>query len=156
MSAANTHEVSGTELAVVLDIIARQQMGMAKYGVSVADNPLALRAWLTHQYEELLDAAIYCKRAIQEIDKGNGNGTDRHQDNCQHVGSAAACSQREGASFTWFPESGNRTESQDPALVERARRMLDKVSAEIAGAMMSREDSIKGINKLFPTQNLPR
>ena len=73
MSAANTHEVSGTELAVVLDIIARQQMGMAKYGVSVADNPLALRAWLTHQYEELLDAAIYCKRAIHEIDKGQGH-----------------------------------------------------------------------------------
>jgi len=26
-----------------------------------------LQDWLQHQYEELLDAAIYCKRAIQEM-----------------------------------------------------------------------------------------
>lgn len=58
-----------TELAVVNDIFERQKMGLAKYGTSVADNPLPLRDWLQHQFEELLDAAIYCKRAIQEIDK---------------------------------------------------------------------------------------
>ena len=29
---------------------------------------LELRQWLQHQYEELLDAAVYCRRAIQEID----------------------------------------------------------------------------------------
>jgi len=33
-----------------------------------AQNPLELRQWLQHQYEELLDAAVYCRRAIQEID----------------------------------------------------------------------------------------
>ena len=47
-------------------------MGLEKYGVTVADNPLNLREWLTHQYEELLDAAIYCKRAIAEIDAQEG------------------------------------------------------------------------------------
>jgi hypothetical protein len=37
--------------------------------MQVANNPLELRAWLQHQYEELLDAAIYCRRAIEELDK---------------------------------------------------------------------------------------
>ncbi|UOF77722.1 hypothetical protein [Caudoviricetes sp.] len=41
---------------------------MIKYGLTVADNPLTLRAWLQHQYEELLDAAVYCRRAIEELD----------------------------------------------------------------------------------------
>lgn len=62
----------GTEAEVCADIARRQQMGINKYGVTVADNPLNLREWLTHQYEELLDAAIYCKRAIAEIDAQEG------------------------------------------------------------------------------------
>jgi hypothetical protein len=46
-------------------------MGVAKYGTTVADNPLPLRAWLQHAYEETLDEAIYLKRAIEEIDAGD-------------------------------------------------------------------------------------
>lgn len=68
---SNNTSPTGTEAAVVNDIICRQQMGIAKYGTTVAENPLPLRAWLQHQYEELLDAAIYCKRAIEQIDKEN-------------------------------------------------------------------------------------
>lgn len=60
--------IKDTEFEVIQDIIERKKKGFDKYGVSVADSPLALRQWLQHQYEELLDAAIYCKRAIQEID----------------------------------------------------------------------------------------
>lgn len=60
--------VKDTEFEVIQDIIDRKKKGFVKYGVSVAENPLVLKAWLQHQYEELLDAAIYCKRAIQEID----------------------------------------------------------------------------------------
>lgn len=56
------------ERQVCIDIIDRQVKGIAKYGTTVAKNPLELRQWLQHQYEELLDAAVYCKRAIQEID----------------------------------------------------------------------------------------
>ena len=56
------------ELQVVTDILDRQKKGIQKYGTTVANNPLVLRQWLQHQYEELLDAAIYCRRAIQEID----------------------------------------------------------------------------------------
>lgn len=63
--------ISGTEARVCVDIAYRQQQGLNKYGISVADNPLLLRAWLQHQYEELLDAAIYCRRAIEEMDKNN-------------------------------------------------------------------------------------
>ena len=58
----------GTEAEVCADIARRAAVGLNKYGATVAENPLALREWLAHQYTELLDAAIYCKRAIAEID----------------------------------------------------------------------------------------
>lgn len=59
---------TGTEAAVCADIARRQQLGILKYGVTVADNPLELRAWLQHAYEECLDQAVYLRRAIAEID----------------------------------------------------------------------------------------
>ena len=59
---------TGIEAQVCEDIAYRQQRGIAKYRVTLNDNPLPLRGWLQHQYEELLDAALYCKRAIKEID----------------------------------------------------------------------------------------
>ena len=59
---------TGIEAAVCADIAARQQLGIAKYGQTVAENPLPLRAWLQHAYEESLDRTIYLKRAIAEID----------------------------------------------------------------------------------------
>lgn len=60
---------TGTELLVCLDIEHRQIIGVVSYGTTVEDNPLPLRAWLEHAYHEHLDAAIYLKRAIQEMDK---------------------------------------------------------------------------------------
>jgi hypothetical protein len=63
---------TGIESIVCNDITSRQQLGINKYGTTVADNPLALRQWLEHQYEELLDAAVYCRRAIAEIDANAG------------------------------------------------------------------------------------
>lgn len=62
-------KIKDTEQQVIADIKQRQQRGLAKYGTTVAKNPMPLREWLRHQYEELLDAAIYCKRAMQEMDK---------------------------------------------------------------------------------------
>ncbi len=61
--------VTGTERAVCVNIEQRQQAGIAKYGVSVAENPLHLRQWLQHAYEETLDQAIYLKRAMEELDR---------------------------------------------------------------------------------------
>ncbi|MEN9670988.1 MAG: hypothetical protein RL018_1265 [Pseudomonadota bacterium] len=59
----------GIEQKVCADIEARQQLGMNKYGISVQDNPLTLRQWLEHAYQECLDQAIYLRRAMQELDK---------------------------------------------------------------------------------------
>jgi hypothetical protein len=61
-------EPTGTEAHVCADIARRQAMGRAKYGTTVAENPLSLREWLQHGYEEALDMAIYLRRAIEELD----------------------------------------------------------------------------------------
>ena len=60
---------TGTEARVIVDIVRRQQMGIAKYGTTVEANPLALKQWLNHAYEETLDLAIYLKRAMEELEK---------------------------------------------------------------------------------------
>jgi len=63
----------GVEARVAADIAARQRIGILKYGTTVADNPLPLREWLEHAYQESLDLPIYLKRAIEEIDRDNAN-----------------------------------------------------------------------------------
>lgn len=59
---------TGTELTVCNDIAMRQAMGIAKYNTTVRENPLDLRQWLQHAYEECLDQAVYLRRAIEELD----------------------------------------------------------------------------------------
>lgn len=61
--------IKDTETEVCADIKRRQELGIAKYGTTVAQNPLELRQWLQHAYEEKLDDAVYMKRAIQQLDK---------------------------------------------------------------------------------------
>lgn len=61
--------INDAETAVCNDIKSRQQLGINKYGQTVAQNPLELRQWLQHSYEEKLDDAVYMKRAIQELDR---------------------------------------------------------------------------------------
>ena len=58
---------SGIEQMVCEDIDKRQQMGINKYGISVQQNPLTLKEWLNHAYEECLDQAVYLKRAMEEL-----------------------------------------------------------------------------------------
>lgn len=60
---------TGIEAEVCSDIAIRQQKGLVKYGMTVADNPLTLKQWLQHAYEETLDKAVYLKRAINEMEK---------------------------------------------------------------------------------------
>ena len=50
------------------DLLQRSQLGIRKYGTTLARTDLTLRDWLQHAYEEHLDAANYLKRAIKEID----------------------------------------------------------------------------------------
>lgn len=64
----------GTEAQVCADIARRQAHGLAKYGVSVRDNPLTLCQWLQHAYEEHLDAAVYLKRALEVLNADAGKG----------------------------------------------------------------------------------
>lgn len=59
------------------DIAKRQHMGIAKYGVTVEQNQLTVRQWLQHAYEEQLDAAIYHRRAVEQIDIDNKAGVNR-------------------------------------------------------------------------------
>lgn len=66
MTGATPQPPTGTEARVCADIARRQQLGIAKYGQTVADNPLSLIQWLQHAYEECLDQAVYLKRAIEE------------------------------------------------------------------------------------------
>ena len=61
----------GTELKVCNDIAMRQARGVQKYGTTVSENPLNLREWLQHAYEECLDQAIYLCRAMEEMDGKN-------------------------------------------------------------------------------------
>jgi hypothetical protein len=68
MSNDPANYLSGTELRVCQLIAERQMRGIAKYGTTVSDNPLPLRAWLRHALEETLDNAIYLQRAIEELD----------------------------------------------------------------------------------------
>lgn len=56
------------EQLVCRDIMQRQQKGIEKYGTTVAANPLSMKQWLQHAYEECLDQAIYLKRAITEME----------------------------------------------------------------------------------------
>jgi hypothetical protein len=62
-------EPEGTEKRVCEDIARRQAFGMGKYGISVEGNPLAVRQWLQHAYEEALDLAVYLRRTMEELDK---------------------------------------------------------------------------------------
>lgn len=64
-------KASGIEKKVIKDITARQQLGINKYKTTVKGNPLALKEWLQHAYEESLDTAVYLKRAIFEIEQNS-------------------------------------------------------------------------------------
>ena len=60
---------TGTEAKVCEDIARRQKIGIAKYGTTVAENPLTKRQWLNHAYEESLDLAVYLRRLMGEMGK---------------------------------------------------------------------------------------
>ena len=57
----------GIEQLVCIDIAIRQEFGINKYKITVKDNPLELREWIQHAYEECLDQAVYLKRILVEL-----------------------------------------------------------------------------------------
>ena len=60
-----TPKALGIEALVCADIAQRQQKGIAKYGVQVADNPLTQSQWIQHAYEEALDLSVYLRKIIE-------------------------------------------------------------------------------------------
>jgi hypothetical protein len=56
---------SDTYKEVITDLIAREKMGRAKYGITVDKANLSEQEWLNHAYEEALDFAIYLKRLMK-------------------------------------------------------------------------------------------
>ena len=59
----------GIEADVCADISRRQAIGKNKYGTTVAENPLSLLQWMQHEYEEQLDAVVYKRRQIAELER---------------------------------------------------------------------------------------
>ena len=82
----------GVEAEVCADIARRQAFGQNKYGTTVAENQLSLRAWLHHAYEETLDKAVCLKRAIAEIDAQQARqaGKPEGWHGCGNVGMEAS------------------------------------------------------------------
>lgn len=60
---------TGTEGRLCQMIASRQRLGLKKYGVSIAENPLPLREWLMHALTEGLDQCAYLLRVIEKIDR---------------------------------------------------------------------------------------
>jgi predicted Holliday junction resolvase-like endonuclease len=69
MQSDHHSQPTGTEAGVCADIARRQELGIQKYGTSVAENPASLREWMQHSYEEKLDDAVYMKRQIEKLDE---------------------------------------------------------------------------------------
>jgi hypothetical protein len=66
---ANKLHVSGIEALVCADIAHRQRVGISKYKTTVLDNPLPPEAWMQHLYEELLDASVYVKNILHNLNR---------------------------------------------------------------------------------------
>lgn len=53
------HQLSNTASAVVMDVIERERIGLAKYGTTCDRMDLSAGAWIEHAREEMLDGAMY-------------------------------------------------------------------------------------------------
>ena len=71
---------TGVEARVCQDIAARQRLGIAKYGCTVGANKGDLKYWMQNLFEEILDASIYLKRAIIELENAEHHKTPNPSD----------------------------------------------------------------------------
>lgn len=61
--------MSRIEDEVCAKIQQRAEVGKSKYGVTMERSDLSLIEWLTHLQEELMDAAVYVQRLIEEVER---------------------------------------------------------------------------------------
>ena len=54
---------------VVDKFVSRSDVGFAKYGVTLDDDPSKVVAWLNHLQEELMDAVLYLQKAKETYAK---------------------------------------------------------------------------------------
>ena len=59
--------MSRFEEKVCAKILERAKDGKRKYGVTMEREDLNIQDWLTHLQEELMDAAVYVERLIQDV-----------------------------------------------------------------------------------------
>ena len=59
--------MSRIEEQVIQRIRSRAEAGFAKYGTTMERKDLNAEQWATHLQEELLDAAVYLERLIEEL-----------------------------------------------------------------------------------------
>jgi len=59
--------MSKIEDRVIDKIQARAELGRQKYGKTMTRKDLTFRQWVQHLQEELLDAAIYAEKLLDEI-----------------------------------------------------------------------------------------
>jgi hypothetical protein len=64
----NQLNVTGVEAELCKEIARRQQVGITKYGTTVAANPLSTLQWIQHAKEEALDLAVYLERLKMQIE----------------------------------------------------------------------------------------
>lgn len=55
--------------SILKKIVDRHKVGMVKYGVTLAANPLPTLAWITHAQEEAIDFIHYLERLKQDLVK---------------------------------------------------------------------------------------
>jgi len=59
---------SDTLNEVIKDMIAREQLGIKKYGTTIDRDDYSLKDWLQHALEEQIDSVLYLKKAIQQLE----------------------------------------------------------------------------------------
>lgn len=52
-------------------LLDRSQLGIAKYGTTLADSRATMRERIEHFQQEAMDAANYCEWILDRIDHGN-------------------------------------------------------------------------------------
>lgn len=60
--------MSKIEEQVCEKIPQRSEVGKKKYGVSMEEEVLSIRQWLTHLQEELMDAAVYVEKLLEMVE----------------------------------------------------------------------------------------
>jgi hypothetical protein len=51
-------------------LLQRSELGIAKYGTTLAREDLDQKEWLVHLRNELLDGALYCQKLLSIYDSG--------------------------------------------------------------------------------------